>query len=187
MIEIKISGSNLHDLRLELSALNDVMGLMEFPEFTPEQSVALAAEAGLAPPGTRAEAPKRKRRTRAELIQADPPEAAPPPAAVIEKLAETIPEPAPAAPQKGFLDDDEPAAPVKVYEIADVRAALVGLQTKRHGQLAASGKDQAVAALEAEAAAKKVLVEAGGAERLKELKPENYGAVIEAANKAAAQ
>jgi hypothetical protein len=179
MIEIKISGSNLHDLRLELSALNDVMGLMEFPEFTPEQSVALAAEAGLAPPGTR--------RTRAELIQADPPEAAPPPAAVIEKLAETIPEPAPAAPQKGFLDDDEPAAPVKVYEIADVRAALVGLQTKRHGQLAASGKDQAVAALEAEAAAKKVLVEAGGAERLKELKPENYGAVIEAANKAAAQ
>jgi hypothetical protein len=142
-----------------------------------------------APPGepTATEAPKRKRRTKAEIAAAEAQEEpAPPPAAVVEALAATIPEPTPAPPQKGFLDDDEPAAAV-VYTIDDVRHALVGLQTKRHGQLAASGKDQAVAAVEAEAVAKSVLVSVGKAERLKELKPENYGAVIEAANKAAAQ
>lgn len=119
------------------------------------------------------------------------------PKAAVEPTAQTAPvEAAPApAPSAAFDDDDAPPPssfleedePVKVATKDDVRAALVGLQLKRHGQFVAKGQDEKTAAANAEAAAKAVLVSVGGSERLGTLDASKYGAVVEAANKEAAK
>lgn len=105
------------------------------------------------------------------------------------QTAEPAPTPTPVleapAAATSFLDEDDPVPATKQYTKDDARAALVALQLKRQGQLLAAGDAQA--APKAEAAAKKILLEVGGSERLGSLAEAKYGAVIDAANKAAAE
>lgn len=166
-ITIELDTSIADDLRA-LNALTGTTQTRTITDYVPNTDTAAVAE------------PTKRRRRTAEQIAADaaPAQQTAPPAS---------PEPAaqPATPPKSsFLEDDEPA-PAKTYTKDDVRAALVALQTKRLGVHVAAGKSQADAAVAAEGDAKKVLTEASGAERLKDIDPSKYGAVIEAANKAA--
>lgn len=129
---------------------------------------------------------KRTRRTKAEIEAAKAAEKAveptPPPVA----QATTAFDDPPVA-TSSFLDEEPAAEPAKVYTRDDARDALVGLQLKRHGQFKAKGQDEGTAARSAEVAAKAVLVAVGGSERLGGVDPSKWGALVEAANKAAAE
>lgn len=129
-----------------------------------------------------------QKRGRKPRVAAEP-RLPPPPPEPVGATPGTVPAPSSAfdddAPTpSSFLEEDEPA---KVATKDDVRAALVGLQLKRHGQYVAKGQDEKTAAANAEAAAKAVLVSVGGSERLGTLDEKKYGAVVEAANKEAAK
>lgn len=157
----------------------------EYPAFVEVRDQPLAQPTTDAPPA------KRTRRTKAEITAAEPTAQPDAPVKSLEEIKEAIQQETKPEPPKAnsFLDEDEAPEPTKTYTKDEARAALVALQTKRHGVHVAAGKSQAEAALAAEADAKKVMLSAGGITEggLGKVDPSKYGAIVAAANKAAAE
>lgn len=184
------SEDSLHSMRVAQAAIGDLIEARERNTPQPAAPEAPPSAAPVDPPA------KRTRRTKAEIeaakasttevVDAAPSTAPAPTPIPTEALKDVFAEP-PKAPASSFLDDDPPAVPAKVYSKDDVRAALVALQLKRTGQFREKGQSEIDAAKSAEAATKKVLLDATGSERLGGVPETAYAAVVAAANAAAGQ
>ena len=192
---IQITTYDLNEARVCLDALAAYREAN--PPGVPVPTGELAAVVATASAEVAAAAAPAKRTRKPKVTTEAAPAPTPPPASTepaapavtpTASLAAAFDEP-PAKPKPSFLDDDEEpvAAEAPVATKDDARAALVALQLKRLGQYIAKGQSESDAAKSAEAATKKVLVDATGSERLGGVPDSAFGLIVQAANKAAAQ